>query len=71
MRILFLQMDKGPGDLNEALEKLVVFVATFQPEIFQDVVRLVVMLLVEARKIALVAGIQRQGRIRPELLDKG
>jgi hypothetical protein len=67
---LLLQMDKGSGDLNQALEEGMVFVAPPQPEMFEDVMSFVIPPLVETFEIALVTRIKRGVWIGPELLDK-
>jgi len=55
---LFLQMYEGPGELDETLVKITVHtVPVRQPQVFQNVVRLVKFLLVEQREVAGVARI--------------
>jgi hypothetical protein len=56
--VLFFQMHKGAGDLDEAFEVEVVFVPAFQPEVFQDIMGLVVVTPVEALEVARIARMQ-------------
>jgi hypothetical protein len=51
-------MDERSGELNKALEKGVVFILALQPQVFQDVMGLVILLRVEADEIRQVAGIE-------------
>jgi hypothetical protein len=56
---LFLQMHKSAGCLNQALEKIRLGRVRFQPKLFQNVVRLMVMLLIpatEKRTVTRVCG---------------
>ena len=56
---IFLQVDKGPGELDEAFVKVSIRpVAVRQPQILEHVVRLVKKLAVEAIEIAEVMRIQ-------------
>src|SRR5262245_42845093 len=55
---LLLQMDERSGELNKALEKGVVFILALQPQVFEDVMGLVILLRVEADEIRQVAGIE-------------
>lgn len=67
---LLLEMDKGPGDLDEALEEPVVLVVPLEPQVFEDVVRLIVTLLVEALEEAAVARMERFPVLNVELLGE-
>ena len=54
--VVFFQMHKRSCNLNQTLEVEVVFVPAFQPEVFQNVVRLVVVTSVETLEIPIIAG---------------
>lgn len=56
--VLLAEVDKGPGDLDEALVEAVVGVAGLQPEILEHVVRFVVVATVKTDKVAEVTGIE-------------
>lgn len=49
-QVLFLQVDKSSGGLNQTLEIVGVLRLGAQPEVFQNIVRLIVSLLVPAAK---------------------
>lgn len=51
---IFLQMNEGAGGLDQAFEKIVIGRIFLQPNLFQDVVRLVVLLLVPTLEICAV-----------------
>jgi len=53
--VLFFQMHKGAGDLDEAFEVEVVFVPAFEPEMLQYIMRLIVVALVETFEIPGIA----------------
>ncbi len=55
---LFLEMDISARNLDEPLEKKVVFIPPAEPEMFEDIVRLVVALLVETGEETPVAWVQ-------------
>jgi len=60
---VLLQMDKSAGELDEALVKIAVdALAIRQPQVFQDVVRLVELLFVEEHKVSGIAGIHARAR---------
>jgi len=59
--VLLLQMDEGAGELDEALEEGVVAAFGLEPEVLEDVVRLVVALGIEAGEIALVVRVEAGG----------
>lgn len=67
---LFLQMDEGAGELDESLEKGVVAITSLQPEMLEDVMRLVVLLGVEAGEITEIARIIFRP-VQPQGLHKG
>jgi hypothetical protein len=71
MEKLLLEVHEGASNLDEALKEKVILIPGAQPEVLENVVRLVVLLGVKTGKIALVARIERQGGIRAELLDEG
>ncbi len=55
---LFFQMHEGTRDLDEAFKIKVVFVAAFQPEVLEDIVRFVVVAPVETLEIPSIAGMK-------------
>ena len=69
--VLFFEMHKGSCDLDEAFEVEVVFVAAFQPEVFQDIMGLVVVTPVEALEVARIAGMEAAAVRGFEGFDKG
>jgi hypothetical protein len=69
--VLFFQMHKGSGDLDEAFEVEVVFAVAFQPEVFQDIMGLVVVTPVEALEVARIAWMQAADVRGFEGFDKG
>jgi hypothetical protein len=69
--VMFFQMHKRSRNLNQALEVEVVFVPAFQPEVLQDIVRLVVVSPVETLEIPGVAGMQISAAGGFERLNKG
>jgi len=56
--VVFFQMHKRSCYLNQTLEVEVVFVPAFQPEVFQNIMCLVVVTSVETLEIPGVAGMQ-------------
>ena len=54
---IFLQVDECPGRLDQAFEKIVVGRVFIQPDLLEDVVRLVVMPVVPALEICPVKGV--------------
>lgn len=54
-RVLFFQMNKGSGNLNEAFEIQVIRIPTIQPQMLQHIVGFVVIARIEALKVALIA----------------
>jgi hypothetical protein len=68
--VLFFQMDKGAGDLDEAFKKKVVFVPAFQPEVLEDIVRFVVVAPVETLEIPGIAGMENAAARGLKGLDK-
>lgn len=58
MEKLLLQMDESARHLDEPLEKCVVLIALLQPEVLKNIVRLVVVLFVEALKVAEVTRVE-------------
>ena len=71
MQELLLQVDERPRDLDQPLEKEMVVIPALEPEMLEHVVGFVVLLAVEAREIALITRIEREGGIGVQLLDKG
>jgi hypothetical protein len=69
--VLFFQMHKGAGDLDEAFKVEVVFVPAFQPEVLQYIMRLVVIALVETLEIPSIARMEACGLRGFECFDKG
>ena len=69
--VLFFQMHKGTGDLDEAFKVEVVFVPAFQPEVLQYIMRLVVVALVETLEIPGIARMKPCGVRGLECFDKG
>ena len=69
VEMLLLQVDKRAGDLDQPLVKERVAVAALEPEVFEDVVRLVVAARVEAREVARVVRVERVAG--GELADEG
>ena len=69
--VLFFQMHKGTGDLDEAFKVEVVFVPAFQPEVLQYIMRLVVVALVETLEIPGIAWMKPCGVRGLECFDKG
>lgn len=52
-------MHEGTRDLDEAFKIKVVFVAAFQPEVLEDIVRFVVVAPVETLEIPSIAGMKK------------
>jgi hypothetical protein len=71
VEVLLLQVDEGAGDLDEAFVKERVSIAALEPEMFEDIVRLVVLARIEAGEEAGVVRIERQRGARGELADEG
>ena len=55
---LFLQMDKRAGDLDQPFEETVILIAALQPEMFENIVRFVITLLIETAKVTQVMRIE-------------
>jgi len=71
VEVLLLQVDEGAGDLDEAFVKKGVFVPALEPEVFEDVVGLVILAGVEAGEKAGVVGIEGGRGAGAELGDEG
>ena len=69
--ILLLQMDEGSGDLNEPFVEKRVAVAALEPEVFEDIVRLVVLGGIEAGEVAGVVRVERGRGAGAEATDEG
>ena len=69
--MLFLQMNEGTGDLDEAFEEGVVGAFRAQPELFEDIVRFVVFAAIEAGEKARVVRVEVGARSGTEGLDVG
>ena len=67
---LLLQMNESSRQLDQSFVKSVVWSAIAKPEIFQDIVRLVIALFVEAREKARVSGILPISGLWHEALDE-
>lgn len=67
---LFFQMHEGTRDLDEAFKIKVVFVAAFQPEVLEDIVRFVVVAPVETLEIPSIAGMKNAAARGLKGLDK-
>ena len=67
---LFFQMHEGTRDLDEAFKIKVVFVAAFQPEVLEDIVRFVVVAPVETLEIPSIAGMKNAVARGLKELDK-
>jgi len=63
-------MHEGAGDLDESLEVEPVFIAAFEPELLQHIVRLVVVAPVETLEISGVAGMKESAARGFQGLDK-
>ena len=66
--VLFLQMDEGASQLNQPLEKPMSGTLVLEPQVLENVMRLVILLFVEANKITLVTRIMtrfRDGIVTP------
>jgi hypothetical protein len=68
---LLLQMDERPCHLDQAFEEAMILVMTLQPQVFQDVVGLVITALIKTSKVALIAWIEREVRVRAKLFEEG
>jgi hypothetical protein len=62
LKILF-QMNKRTGRLNQPLEKIVISRVFVEPDLFKDVVRFVIALLVPALEVGLIKGMIHHLRI--------
>jgi len=71
MERLLLQMHKGTGELDQPLEKKVIAAVRLQPEIFEHVVRFVILLRVEAGEEPRVTRVERAIRPGAERGDEG
>ena len=67
---LLLQMDERARNLDEPLKKRVIFVAALKPEMLENVMRLVVLLRVEAGEKAFVMRVERRVRTAPSCWTK-
>jgi len=67
---LLLEMHKCAGKLDKPFEECVVLRVSLQPQVLEHVVRFVVALAVEAREVALIAGVKRKIRIRAQIPDE-
>lgn len=67
---LFLQVDECAGELDEALEKGMVGAARGEPEVFEHIVRFVILLRIKAGEVALVARVQGEGGVGAEAGDE-
>jgi hypothetical protein len=63
-------MHEGAGDLDESLEVEPVFIAAFEPELLQHIVRFVVVATVETLEISGVAGVEESAARGVQGLDK-
>ena len=71
VEVLLLQMDEGSGDLDEPFVKERVAVAALEPEVFEDIVRLVVLAGIEAGEVARVVRVGRGRGAGAEATDEG
>ena len=71
LKEVLLQMHECAGHLDQTLEKAVVVALRLQPEILQDVVRRVVLLVIKAGEIPSIAPVEGVSRIGAELFEKG
>ena len=69
--VLFFQMHKGAGHLDEAFKVEVVFVPAVQPEVLQYIMRLVVIASVETLEIPSIARMEPCAVRGFECFDKG
>ena len=68
---LFLEMHKSARHLNQPFKESVVGIAPPKPELFEDVVRFVIALGIEAREITEVIWIELAIRFRGETSHEG
>ena len=71
VEMVLLQMDEGSGDLDEPFVKERVPVAALEPEVFEDIVRLVVLGRIEAGEVARVVRVGRGRGAGAEATDEG
>ena len=71
VEVVLLQVDEGSGDLDEAFVEKRVGVAALEPEVFEDIVGLVVLGGVEAGEVAGVMRIERGDRAGVDATDEG
>ena len=69
--VLLLQMDEGSGDLDETFVKERVRVVALEPEVFEDIVRLVILGRIEAGEVGRVVRIERQQGAGAGRADEG
>ncbi len=63
-QMLFLQMNKGPGDLNQAPKKCFIRPGILQPKVLQHIMRFVIVPAIETREIAEITRMQaRDGSV--------
>jgi hypothetical protein len=68
--MLFFEMHECTGDLNQALVEMLVPIRAFQPEMFEDIVGLVVVAGIEALEIACIARVEAALACGAECFDK-
>lgn len=69
--MLFFQMHKRTSDLDEAFVEEVIAVGALEPEMFQNIMRLIVVAGVEAGEISGVAGMEVRGGGEGKGVDVG
>lgn len=69
--MLFFQMHKRTSDLDEAFVEEVIAVGALEPEMFQNIMRLIVVAGVEAGEISGVTGMEVRGRGDRKGVDVG
>src|SRR5438132_4425113 len=62
--VLFLQMNKSTGQLNESFEESVRRAGGAEPKMLQDIVCFVILLFIEADKIPFITGIVSRSRVQ-------
>ena len=71
VKVLLLQMDEGSGDLDEAFVEKGVGVAAAEPEVFEDIVGLIVLGGIEAGEVARVVRVEGGRGAGAEAADEG
>ena len=71
VEVVLLQVDEGSGDLDEAFVKERVGVAALEPEVFEDIVGLVVLAGIEAGEVARVVRVEGGRGAGGEATDEG